>query len=98
MGELRFEHVEAELICLGRVALGRNELEAGVGIDKAANQPRARDAVDVDALPCHPDTATEVIDTGGASFRPVACARRPKPRLQAAHSAFRRFTARSAEE
>src|SRR5437867_4187761 len=37
--ELRIKHVEAELLGLRLVTLGRYELDAGVGVDKPANQP-----------------------------------------------------------
>src|SRR5262245_25692009 len=98
MRELRLEHVEAKLLCFRLVTLGRHELEAGVGVDKPANQPGARDAVNVDAFPRHPDAATEVLHTALAAFLPLDCVRRPKPRLQAAHSPLRRFTPWSTKE
>src|SRR2546422_4405483 len=59
--ELSLKHVEAEFLRRRGVALGRHELEAGVSVNKPANQPGTRDAVDVDALSRHPDTAPEVL-------------------------------------
>src|SRR5689334_7257004 len=47
-------HVEAKLSGLGRIAFGRNELERRVRIDETANEPSARDPVDVDASASHP--------------------------------------------
>src|SRR2546422_6885706 len=44
----------------------KHELEAGVGIDKPANEPGTRDAVNVDTPSRHPDTATAVLRTSVA--------------------------------
>jgi len=54
MGELSFEHVEAELTRLGIVIFHGHEFEARLGIDKSPNQPRTGDAIDVDAAARHP--------------------------------------------
>src|SRR3954452_4810411 len=47
--ELGFEHVEAQLAGLRHIAFGRHELEVGLRVDKAADQPRGGDPVDVNA-------------------------------------------------
>src|SRR5437667_511075 len=96
--ELSFKHVEAELLSLRLVALGRHELDAGVGVDKPANQPGARDAVDVNALSSHPDTTLKVFKPAVAGLRPLACGRRAKPHLKAAHAPLRCFAAWSSKE
>ena len=50
MGELGLEHVEAQLTRRVAVALRDDEPERRLRIDEASDQPRARDAIDVDAL------------------------------------------------
>ena len=57
--ELGLEHVEAELARLRHVALGRHELEPGLRVDEAADQPGRGDAVDVHALARHPGPAAQ---------------------------------------
>ena len=69
--ELAFEHVEAQFARPRRVARARHELEARAGVDEAADQPGRGDAVDLHALPRHPDAT---LQSGGALPRP---ARRP---------------------
>src|SRR5207247_9336913 len=58
---LGLEHVESELARPRPVPLGGDELELRLRVDEPANEPRARDAIDVDALPGHP---------GGAAWSP----------------------------
>ena len=57
VGVLGLEHVEAQLARPGHVALRRDELELGLAVDEAPDQPGAGDAVDVDALAGDPDGA-----------------------------------------
>src|SRR2546422_2311485 len=54
VGVLGLEHVEPELARPRPVAVGGDELELRRGVDEPANQPRARDPIDVDPLPGHP--------------------------------------------
>src|SRR5262245_27644187 len=98
MRELRLKHVKAEFLRVRLVALGRHELEAGVGVDEPANKPGTRDSVDVDALPRHPDPAPEGFHTAVPLFLPLLCARRSKPRLEAAHASFGCLTTWSSKE
>mgnify|MGYP003344358249 CR=1 FL=1 len=66
MGELAFEHVEAQLAGLGRVTARGHELERGVAIDEAADQPGRRDAVDLDAPARHPGALAQCAGGRGA--------------------------------
>src|SRR5260221_8537512 len=59
VGEFRLEHVEAQLILLRAIAFARDELEASLRIDEAADQPSAGDAVDIDALARDPGTVAK---------------------------------------
>src|SRR5437588_4932907 len=51
---LGLEHVEPELARPRPVPLGGDELELRLGVDEPANEPRARDAIDVAPLPGYP--------------------------------------------
>ena len=53
MREVGLEHVEAQLAGHGRV-VAAHEAEPRLGVDEAADQPRAGDPVDVDAAPRDP--------------------------------------------
>ena len=68
MREFRLEHVEADFAGLAVVALRRDELEAGVRVDEAADQPGAGDAVDMNAAARDPGF---VLQVGGALLRHV---------------------------
>src|SRR5438552_14568734 len=52
--EFGIERVEADFVRFGRVVLSLHELEAGLRIDEAFDQPRAGHPVDVDAGACNP--------------------------------------------
>src|SRR6202022_5008434 len=54
VGELRLEHVEAQLTFMRTVTLARYELEMRFGIDQTAAQPGAGDPICVNALACDP--------------------------------------------
>src|SRR5262249_21410554 len=54
MREFRLEHVETQLAFFRPIAFAGDELELGFRIDKAAYQPSAGDAVDIDAFARHP--------------------------------------------
>jgi hypothetical protein len=58
VAELALVHVEAQLIGRVLIRTGVDEGEARVGVDKAADQPRARQAIDLDVTPRHPSGAT----------------------------------------
>src|SRR5262249_61433517 len=60
--ELGLEHVEAELLRLGRVALGRHELEGRMLVDEATDEPGTGHAVDVNALASDPDSLLRLGD------------------------------------
>ena len=54
MRVLGLEHVEPDLARPRAVPVGGDELELRLGIDEPANEPRARDSIDVHPLPRHP--------------------------------------------
>ena len=54
MGEIGVEHVKAQLAALRPVAARRHELELGLRVDEASNQPCAGDPVDVDPFARNP--------------------------------------------
>ena len=54
VGVFGLEHVEAELARPRPVPLGDDELELRLRVDEPGNEPRARNAIDVDPLPGHP--------------------------------------------
>src|SRR5262245_39693354 len=56
VGELAARHVEAQLR-RGRAISGGDELELGLAVDPAADEPRARHAIDEDALARDPGAA-----------------------------------------
>jgi hypothetical protein len=60
--ELGVEHVEAQLARRRRVTASGHELERRLLVDEATDQPRAGDAVDVDALPGDPRPLLDVRD------------------------------------
>jgi hypothetical protein len=76
VGELGVEHVEAELPGLGFVPFGLDVLELRFGIDEAADQPRASDAVDVDPLSGDPGPTSHVRQR--RHFGPALGARRAR--------------------
>src|SRR5262245_16812492 len=55
--ELRLEHIEAQLTPTGFIPFRRHELERGVRIDEAPNQPSRADAIHMDLAPRDPDMA-----------------------------------------
>src|SRR5262249_61574821 len=57
MRELRVIHVEADLAATGPIPPRRHELEARVRVDETLDEPRTRDAIDVDAAAGHPGPA-----------------------------------------
>ena len=63
VGELGVEHIEAKLSHGRSVAAGRDELERGLRIDEATDEPGARDAVDVDSLARDPGSLLHVGDS-----------------------------------
>src|SRR5207247_11086388 len=63
---LRLEHVEPELARPRPVSLGGDELELRLRVDEPANEPRARDTIDVDPLPGYPRGAAGRL--GGMSW------------------------------
>src|SRR5260370_17768583 len=60
MGDLALEHVETQLPRFRHVTLAGDEANNGVSIDEAADQPAARNAIDMDALTRHPGSALEI--------------------------------------
>ena len=60
MRVLRLEHVEAELTFDVYIALRIDEPELRTRVDEPADEPRARDAVDVDVSPRDPRLAIEL--------------------------------------
>ncbi len=66
MGDLAFEHVEAQLPRLRHIALARHEADDGIGIDEATDQPAAGDAVDMHVPARHPDPPLEFGDRIGS--------------------------------
>src|SRR3954452_24468777 len=54
VGELGFEHVEAQLAGIRHIAFGRHELKPGLRVDEAADQPRGGDPLDVNARTGYP--------------------------------------------
>src|SRR5262249_10841297 len=94
VGELRLEHVEADLARLGTIPAGGNELEPRVRVDEATDEPGARDPVDVDALPGDPRPTAQLLDRrprrGGATQATAT--------LELAHQTLRRLPTRGAEE
>src|SRR5205823_6932741 len=80
VGVLGLEHVEPELARPRPVPLGGDELEPRFRVDEPANEPRARDAIDVDPLPGYPrGTAGRL---GGMSWWWVLHLPRAQPRLE----------------
>jgi len=57
VGVVGLEHVEAELARPRPVPLGDDELDLRLRVDEPGNQPRARNAIDVDPLPGHPGSS-----------------------------------------
>src|SRR5689334_9549516 len=57
MSKIRIEHVKPEFTRLRPVSLSRHELEPGIGIDEAPNQPRGSDTIDVNAFARDPDAS-----------------------------------------
>ena len=73
MAELDAEHVERHRVAVGPIG----ELEAGVRVDEAADQPRRRHPVDARPGPRHPAAAREVLAIARARRAPRGgrCAR-----------------------
>src|SRR5207244_195753 len=78
------------------VPLGGDELELGRRVDEPANEPRARDAIDVDPLPGYPRAAAGRL--GGMSGCRDLSGRRAQPRLEPRDFLLGRPTARGPEE
>src|SRR5262245_4388840 len=97
--ELGLEHVEAELPCLGLVALGRHELEGRILVDEATDEPGTGYAVDVNALSSDPDPLLRLGDGERARGDSGArWCRRRDALFQPGNEAFRCFAAWRAEE
>src|SRR5437660_4808296 len=77
---LGLEHVEPELAWPRPVSLGGDELELRLRVDEPANEPRARDAIDVDPLPGYPRGTAGRLDA--MSWRWVLRLPRTQPRLE----------------
>src|SRR5215472_15112760 len=60
MGELRLEHVEAQLAANGMISLRGNKFEPSVWIYKAADEPSTCNAVNIDALSRHPNFTLQI--------------------------------------
>src|SRR3989475_145551 len=77
VGVLGLEHVESELAPPRPVPLGGDELEPRLRVDEPANEPSARDAIDVDPLP---GGAKQRFDLGvGQAIHEVGLAHRGLP-------------------
>src|SRR5438093_2114116 len=61
--ELRFEHIEADLVGQRFIIFGSNKLEPGIRIDKTPNEPRARHAVHINSLARNPALSFEGVWT-----------------------------------
>src|SRR5207302_5561548 len=59
VSEFRLEHVEAQLALLRAVTFARYELETRLGVDEAADQPSAGNAIRVDTFARHPSPAAQ---------------------------------------
>src|SRR6266545_607580 len=68
VGELRLEHVEAQLALLRLVSLRRHELEARLRVDELPDEPSARHPIDLDPGPRDPRSAPVLL-------RPERCLR-----------------------
>src|SRR6266508_3307186 len=69
--ELGLEHVEADLIARRRVFLRAHEAERGAGVDEAADQPGAGDAIDVNAGARDPDFVPKLARRRAMITRPT---------------------------
>src|SRR5205823_189853 len=78
------------------VPLGGDELELRLRVDEPANEPRARDAIDVDPLPGYPRSAAGRL--GGMSWCRDLSVRRAQPRLELCDLFLGRTAARGPEE
>src|SRR3954452_15991177 len=68
VGELGFEHVEAQLAGIRHIAFGRHELEVGLRVDEAADPPRGGDSVDVNARTGDPRAPVKIGQGHGSPF------------------------------
>src|SRR4051794_16974678 len=66
VGELGFEHVEAQLAGIRHVAFSRHELKPGLRVDEAADQPRGSDPVDMDARAGDPRAPAKIGQAHGS--------------------------------
>src|SRR5439155_20090557 len=78
------------------VPLGGDELELRLRVDEPANEPRARDAIDVDPLPGYPRGAAGRL--GGMSWCRDLSLPRAQPRLEPRDLFLGRPAARGPEE
>jgi hypothetical protein len=62
MCKLRFDHIQAQLLGLGRVALPGHKFELGRRIDKPPDQPGGSNAIDMDTLARDPDSPGDIAD------------------------------------
>src|SRR3569623_1873093 len=92
---LRLEHVEAQLALAGLVSLRRDELQLGVRIDEAPDQPGAGDAIDMDAGAGHPHGAANGARGGLASAAPLGWRQAVRERRDQGHDVL---PARGSEE
>ena len=98
VGELALEHVEAQVARLGGIARARHELEARVGVDKAADKPGRGDAIDLDALARHPSSIPQRFGHGFRFGRGHDVLLLSQTGLEAGHQPFGRFAPVGAEE
>src|SRR4051794_34598752 len=66
VGELSFEHVEAQLAGIRHVAFSRHELKPGLRVDEAPDQPRGSDPVDMDARAGDPRAPAKIGQAHGS--------------------------------
>src|SRR4051812_22745276 len=59
MRKFGLEHIETKFALIRLIAFAHDEFEARVWIDESADQPGARNAIDVNALPRHPGPALQ---------------------------------------
>ena len=87
--ELGVVHVEADLAGLRAIAARRNELEARLRIEEAADQPRAGDPIDVDTAACHPRPPGELAQVEPGRRGGIAASGRARARIRAAIASSR---------
>ena len=96
--ELGLEHVEPKLAGLGDVALGGHELEAGLRVDEAPDEPGRGDPVDVDTRARHPGPALELAEASPSCRRRLRESLLVQPALELEEEPFSRLAAVGTEE